>query len=65
MSFIINPFEIYDAEFSTTASYNYLYMNMEKTDIEKYNNFLVSYFESENGMLKKTQEEFFRSFRNG
>ena len=33
VSFIINPFEIYDAEFSTTASYNYLYMNMEKTDI--------------------------------
>lgn len=36
----------------------------QETIKEKYYNFLISYFESENGMLKKVQEKFIGSFRN-
>lgn len=31
---------------------------------EKYYNFLISYFESDNGMLRKIQEKFIGSFQN-
>lgn len=36
----------------------------QETIKEQYYNFLISYFESENGMLKKIQEKFICSFQN-